>query len=199
MDDPNFNIDDFDLLKDKYGYPFNDTCFETFTSGKIRTKKITDYHNEDDTVYDIFPNDPNNMTVDVDGFVNNYKGGYSKSVKMNLTDPEFFRNLFTEEIIDQGWSRMKASVAVIMQFYVYNPNMRMIAEKSIGFEFLEPGGFINVEHTIRITNTKLFRKPIHKARSAIIIILGIFLFFLSYKDILQDDLEAREREQEESG
>ena len=87
---------------------------------------------------------------------------------------------------------MQASVAIIMQFYVYNPNLRMIAEKSIGFEFLEYGGFINVEHTIRITNTKFFRQPIHTARSWVVISLGILLFVLTYKDSLLEDIEQKE-------
>ena len=78
---------------------------------------------------------------------------------------------------------MKASVAVVMQFYVYNPNLRMIAEKSIAFEFLETGGFINVEHTIKISNTMFFRDTILDLQSYTVILLGMFLFYLSFKDI----------------
>ena len=84
-EDPNFNLDNFDELIGKYGYPYNDTCFETFTSGEYRTKSIFD-HIPDGSSFEIPANDPKNSTVDVDGFVNNYKGGFSKTVPMNLTN-----------------------------------------------------------------------------------------------------------------
>ena len=45
-----------------------------------------------------------------------------------------------------------------MEFYVYNPNLHMVDEKRIVIEFLEQGGFINMEHDHILINTKLFRK-----------------------------------------
>jgi len=41
---------------------------------------------------------------------------------------------------------MGSTLAIIMQFYVYNPNLYIMNEKRIVIEFLETGGFINLEH-----------------------------------------------------
>jgi hypothetical protein len=41
-----------------------------------------------------------NTVVKVDGLINNYKDGFSKVRPMNLSDPEFFSDLFQREVID---------------------------------------------------------------------------------------------------
>lgn len=66
--------------------------------------------------------------------------------------------MFQEEIIDQNWIDDDASLAIVITFYVYNPNLYFIDEKRIAIEFLEPGGFINMEHESLLINMKLYRE-----------------------------------------
>mmetsp|Transcript_4491 Transcript_4491/g.6733 ORF Transcript_4491/g.6733 Transcript_4491/m.6733 type:complete len:123 (+) Transcript_4491:1353-1721(+) len=92
------------------------------------------------------------------GLLNQYSDqGFTKVVKLNITNKHFYRDMFQEEIIDQQWTRTDSTIAIIQSFYVYNPNLQMIMEKRIITEFLEPGGFINLEHQQMIANIKLYR------------------------------------------
>lgn len=65
---------------------------------------------------------------------------------MNLSDPNFFADIFQREIIDKKWLVMDSTIAIMLEFYLYNPNLFQVAEKRIIVEFIETGGFINMEH-----------------------------------------------------
>jgi hypothetical protein len=52
---------------------------------------------------------------------------------------------------------MNSTLAIIFQFYVYNPNLYLINEKRIVIEFFETGGFYNLEHDSILINMKLTR------------------------------------------
>lgn len=94
------------------------------------------------------------------GMLHTYDGsGFTKIVAFNMTNKNFFRQMFQEEIIDQGWIKMNSTLAIIMQFYVYNPNLYIMNEKRIIVEFLETGGFINLEHDQLLINMRLYRIP----------------------------------------
>lgn len=41
---------------------------------------------------------------------------------------------------------MDSTIAIMLEFYMYNPNLNQVAEKRIMVEFIETGGFINLEH-----------------------------------------------------
>jgi hypothetical protein len=41
---------------------------------------------------------------------------------------------------------MDSTIAIGISFFIYNPNLYLLEEKRIVIEFLEPGGFINIEH-----------------------------------------------------
>ena len=56
---------------------------------------------------------------------------------------------------------MDSTLAIIFQFYVYNPNLYIMNEKRIVIEFLETGGIINMEHDSLLINTKLYRTTLH--------------------------------------
>ena len=75
-----------------------------------------------------------------------------------MTNENFFADMFQREIIDQNWTTSPATLAFIMEFYVYNPNLHMVDEKRIVIEYLEQGGFINMEHDHILMNTRLFRR-----------------------------------------
>ena len=51
--------------------------------------------------------------------------------------------MFQAEIVDQGWLTNDATVAILLEFQIYNPNLYMLAKKSFVLEFMEAGGFIN--------------------------------------------------------
>ena len=63
---------------------------------------------------EIFPNPNDDTSIDVDGFINNYKGGFSKRSPMNLSNPMYFSDMFQREVVDQGWLRMRATIACII-------------------------------------------------------------------------------------
>jgi hypothetical protein len=65
---------------------------------------------------------------------------------VNFNDTEFFARTIQNEIIKKNWFQYEATVAVIIQWWLYNPNLEIIAEKTLVIEFIESGGFINVEH-----------------------------------------------------
>ena len=45
----------------------------------------------------------------------------------------------------------------MVEFYLYNPNLRQAAEKRVIVEFLETGGFINFETEVMTINMMLTR------------------------------------------
>lgn len=70
---------------------------------------------------------------------------------------------------------MNSTLAIKIQFTVYNPNLALLAEKRIIIEFLETGGFINLEHDSVLLNSKLTRTTFNQIQSYILLILGIVL------------------------
>ena len=98
--------------------------------------------------------------------------------------------MFKKEVIDQQWMDDDASLAIIMSFYVYNPNLFMIDEKRIVIEFLEPGGFINMEHESLLINMKLYRETGQVVQSVIILILGMAVVSFSLFDIIKENKEV---------
>jgi len=77
-----------------------------------------------------------------------------------------------------------------MNFAIYNPNLNLVNEKRVVVEFLETGGFINLEHDSLIINMKLYRTTGHNVQSTIILILGLVMIVLSIYDINQEYEEA---------
>ena len=59
--------------------------------------------------------------------------------------------------MDKKWLVMDSTISVHMSFYLYNPNLNQVAEKRIIIEFIETGGFINIEHEVKTINIKLYR------------------------------------------
>ena len=117
---------------------------------------------------------------------------------MNLTkNPDFFQDLYQKEVIDKGWVDSNSTLAFIIQFYVYNPNYYMVNEKRVVVEFLETGGFINMEHDHLLINTKLYRTPAQNLQSITIMLLGFLLFFLSVLDIYLENLDIGGEDEDE--
>jgi len=49
------------------------------------------------------------------GFINAYSGnGYSKTVQLNISNVDFFQEMFQKEIVDQNWTRDPAVLSFIM-------------------------------------------------------------------------------------
>ena len=97
-------------------------------------------------------------------------------------------------MIDSNWLRMESTLAIIIQFIVYNPNLQILNEKRIVLEFLETGGFINMENEQLLINMKLYRLPKHSIQGAIIMLNGLVLCILSFIDIRKEIQEQIELE-----
>lgn len=96
------------------------------------------------------------MTSRIRGFINDYDGsGYPKVIKMDFNNVDFFQEIYNTEI--KPWTEMHGTIAIKVQFYVYNPNLYMMNQKRFVIEFLETGGFINFEHDAILVNTRLYR------------------------------------------
>lgn len=116
------------------------------------------------------------------GFVNNYQGlGHTKTVKLNMSNENFFREFFLEEIVNRNITRKLSTLAIVIQFVMYNPNLQVLQEKHFAIEFLEPGGLINLEHDTKLANTKLFRSSGQNVQSIIILANGVLMFIISFK------------------
>jgi hypothetical protein len=76
---------------------------------------------------------------------------------MNISNPNFFADIFQKEVIDKKWLVMDSTIAFIIEFYMYNPNLYQIGEKRMIIEFIETGGFINLEHQVMLINGMLYR------------------------------------------
>ena len=74
-----------------------------------------------------------------DGLINQYyDNGHRKIVKMDYeNDANFFQHLISKEILETGWIDMNTTIAIVIQYYIYNQNLKMSAEKRIVIEFLE--------------------------------------------------------------
>ena len=99
--------------------------------------------------------------------------------------------MFQQHIIDQGWLTDGATVALIMEFQVYNPNLYMLAKKTFVIEFMEAGGFINFQHETLMMNMRLYRTPFQSLISSILMIIGIVLTALSINQIKQENKAAK--------
>ena len=95
--------------------------------------------------------------IDGQGLTNEYREGFVKVVPMNLSDANYFADIFQKEVIDKKWLLMDSTLAIMVEFYLYNPNLRQAAEKRVIVEFLETGGFINFEHDVMLINMMLTR------------------------------------------
>ena len=91
------------------------------------------------------------------GFTNIYNEGFVKVIPMNISNPNFFADIFQTEVIDKRWLVMDSTIAIMIEFYLYNPNLSQVAEKRMIIEFIETGGFINLEHQVMLMNMKLYR------------------------------------------
>jgi len=120
------------------------------------------------------------MAFPARGFMADLAGqGYRKTVRMDMDDPAMFKKLFQEQIIDAGWIQDPSTLAIIISFFIYNPNTYLAQEKKLAIEFLTPGLFINLEHSMSMVNTKLYRNDAQTAVSTIAIVLGFVLVGLS--------------------
>ena len=91
--------------------------------------------------------------------------------------------MIKKEVIDKNWTTNPATMAILLEFQIYNPTIQMFLEKKVAIEFLPQGGFINIEHQCEITNLKLYMTTNVSAVSAIIQVLGIILMFTSLYSI----------------
>ena len=61
------------------------------------------------------------------GFLNKYNGaGYKLDIKLDFTDKDFFKNTYKKEIMDRNWTADASTLAIIIQFNIYNPNLQML-------------------------------------------------------------------------
>lgn len=74
---------------------------------------------------------------------------------------------------------MPSTLVLLFIFNVYNPNLQMIQEKRFLIEFLETGGLINLEHSARNINAKLFRNLTDNVQGALLVVSGLGLCSLS--------------------
>jgi hypothetical protein len=56
---------------------------------------------------------------------------------------------------------MDSTLALLFKIVIYNPNYRMMQEKTFVIEFLDTGGLINFEHDSVLVNTHLYRSEVH--------------------------------------
>lgn len=75
----------------------------------------------------------------------------------------------------------------------------MLNEKRVVIEFLETGGFINLEHDHLLLNAKLYRTNMQQFQSIAVMVNGLFLFILSVVDIYLENkpIDGGEDEEEE--
>ena len=125
------------------------------------------------------------------GFINNYHGeGYQKTVALDISNPDFFKDTYLEEIVSPGWTEQDiGAVMIIVEFQVLNMAVEMLAKKSFVIEFLDAGPITNIEHSVKITNMKLIRFNTQYVSTVISICLGVGLCFLSIIDIKQENEE----------
>ena len=88
-----------------YGYPFDDQiCHTTF--GKYLYQEEPLIHKEDDgkTSETQFNSEKSPYGIIGNGFISKYDGrGYTKTIKLDMSDPDFFANTFNDEILKTGW------------------------------------------------------------------------------------------------
>ena len=76
----------------EYVYPFDDKCYSTKRSGKFRTKPLPDTRAKDGYIeYQV----SDRILGSATGFLSNYNGnGFKKVVHMNMTNENFFADMF---------------------------------------------------------------------------------------------------------
>lgn len=168
----------------EYVYPFeDDKCYAAYGTGKLYKEPLG--NDSDPLIY------AEEGGATSRGFVNSYQGkGHSKIVKMNMTNENFFRDFFKEEIIDRNFTKMQSTLSIIIQFVIYNPNLQLLQEKHFAIEYLEPGGIINFEHDTKLVNTKLYRSMGQNIQSILIMINGAIMFIISMIQIKADAYET---------
>ena len=62
----------------------------------------------------------------------------------------------------------------------------MLAKKTLVIEFMEAGGFINMQHESVLMNMKLYRTPRQSFVSSLIMVIGFCLFTLSIEHIKRE-------------
>jgi hypothetical protein len=52
------------------------------------------------------------------GFINNYEGeGYQKTVALDMSNPDFFKDTYAEEIVGPGWTDQNSgAVMIVVEF-----------------------------------------------------------------------------------
>ena len=159
-----------------YGYPFiKDSCHWAYEPARLNRTSITDT-----SLGEIPFNKKGSMYGNMKGLINSYTGqGFTKEIAIDPSNPNFFKEMFQTHIIDEGWLNDGATVALLMEFQVYNPNLWMMAKKTFVIEFMEAGGFINFQHETLMINMRLYRSPFQNFFSSILMVIGIVLSALS--------------------
>lgn len=140
------------------------------------------------------------MSFPARGFMQGFSGqGYRKVVKMNTTSAHMFADMFEKHIVVPGWIDDPATLGIIITFFIYNPNTFLVQEKKLAIEFLTPGLFINLEHSMQMINVKLYRNDTQQAVSSIAIILGFVLIGLSTYQIYLEEEDKKLAEADEDG
>jgi hypothetical protein len=88
-----------------YGFPFPEIkCHSTFAKGDFKQEPLS--HTHEDGTEDIteYSNETSPFGKIGNGFINNYDGkGYVKTIKLDMSDPNFFKNVFEKEIYKTDW------------------------------------------------------------------------------------------------
>lgn len=108
-----------------------------------------------------------------------------------MKNENFFRDMFQKEIVDPGWIHEESTLNIILSFFVYNPNLYLIQERTVNIEFIDVGGFINIDHQPIIANIKFGRNVSDDANTALITIISLILISLQLY-IISCDLEDKE-------
>lgn len=107
----------------KFGFPFlneqnPEKCYATYGQSKFRVEPL------DDPSGQLNYSEPQGIVSNGNGMLHKYQGnGYQKVVKFDTSDPNFFRKTIQDEVIQPKWLRMESTLAIIIQFVVYNPNL----------------------------------------------------------------------------
>lgn len=91
----------------EYTFPYDYECFTVFQSGILRNLSLGEGANQ--TVYS-----PTGGAISR-GFLNDYDGsGFTRVIKLNTTNEDFFGMFFKENIIDTNYTSMPSTLAIIV-------------------------------------------------------------------------------------
>ena len=126
--------------------------------------------------------------------MNDFDGsGYKKTIKLDYKNRlHFWEHMVDENLIKNHWLDLDSTLAIVMVINFYNVHTQIAIEKRIVLEFFEEGGLINLEHQSTVINMALYRNFTMQIQSAITMLAGVLLVFLSIIDI-KDEAKAKQQ------